>query len=368
MYIDFIPLDYYTPFWYHVIMAVTLITYVHTQSMALNSKEIKNYMPAMGGGLLVFALLYIGFRPVSGRYFADMARYDRNFHYYATGGVLEVDSDILFYSFMKLSSQIMTNHMFFFICAFAYIFPLYLVSKKWFKDYWFYAFLMLAGSFSFFSYGTNGLRNGIAGSFFLLGVSRDKRIFQILWLFLAINFHKAILLPVMGYILTHFYNKPQGYYILWLVCIPLSLGLSGFWENFFIGFMEGEERAYYLEGAGDDAEKFKSIGFRWDFLFYSSFGVVAGWYYIFKKKIKDKLYIQLYNTYLFANAFWILVIRANFSNRFAYLSWFMMAIIIVYPWTKYKFIQNQHKKFGVVLLAYVGFTYLMEFVYYQYIR
>ena len=39
--------------------------------------------------------------------------------------------------------------------------------------------------------------------------------------------------------------------------------------------------------------------------------------------------------YLTANAFWILVIRSSFSNRFAYLSWFLMAIIIFYPFFKH---------------------------------
>lgn len=366
MNIDFIPLDQYTPIWYHIMLVITLITFMHTQVMSIYNRHLKNVINSLGGLLLIFSTIYMGFRPVSGKYFTDMALYNKIFFYYAEGGIIEKDVDIFFYSFMKFSAQIMSNHMFFFLCAFLYIFPLYVVSKKWFKDYWFYAFLMLAGSFSFWTYGVNGIRNGLAGSFFLLGVAQDKRSLQVLWLFVAINFHKSMLLPIVGFILTQFYNNPYAYYAFWLLCIPLSLALGGTFQNLFGSFIT-DDRASYL-GEVQNIEKFKNIGFRWDFLFYSFFGVFAGWYYIFKKMIKDKFYIQLYNSYLFSNAFWILVIRANFSNRFAYLSWFMMPIIIAYPWLKYHFMPDQHKKLGWVLLAHFSFTYLMEFVYYQYIR
>ena len=39
-----------------------------------------------------------------------------------------------------------------------------------------------------------------------------------------------------------------------------------------------------------------NVGFRWDFLVYSASGVFAGWYYIFKQKYQDKLYLCLLYT------------------------------------------------------------------------
>ena len=72
--------------------------------------------------------------------------------------------------------------------------------------------------------------------------------------------------------------------------------------------------------------------------------------------------LRLFNIYLFANAFWILVIRANFSNRFAFLSWFLLALVICYPWLKFYFEKNQHRKLGMIMLAYFGFTYLMNII------
>ena len=87
----------------------------------------------------------------------------------------------------------------------------------------------------------------------------------------------------------------------------------------------------------------------------------AGWYFIFKKKIEDKFYTHLFGTYMIANAFWILVIRANFSNRFAYLSWFMMGAVIAYPMLKYKMWPDQHKILTITIFIYFMFTYLLYF-------
>ena len=125
-----------------------------------------------------------------------------------------------------------------------------------------------------------------------------------------------------------------------------------------LGF--GDDRlASYLSG-----ELSSDTRFRWDFLFYSAFPVFAGWYFIIKKQFNDKYYYHILNTYLICNAFWILVIRANFSNRFAYLSWFLMAFVIIYPLLKQQFFKNQQVIIAKVVTAYFLFTFLMYFIYY----
>lgn len=362
MTIDFIDIEEYTNYYYHIMFAVTLVTFVHTQTMSIQDRFLKSYMKFMGAFLLLFTLIYMGFRPVHG-VFVDMTTYARSFRAYAAGREVNIEGkDVLFHLFTKFSATWLTIELYFFLCACFYVIPLYIVSKKFFKDYWFYGFLLFVGSFVFWSYGTNGIRNGMAGSLFLLGVAQDKRYLQIIWFIIAINLHRSLLLPVLGFAATHFHNRPHTYYGFWLACIPLSLILPGFWESTFGGLVTDDRATYFTDEVKEG--RFSRTGFRWDFLFYSSFGVIAGWYYIFKLKLKDNFYVRLYNTYLVANAFWILVIRANFSNRFAYLSWFFMALIIAYPWAKYSFTNRQHQKFGWVMLAYIGFTYYMQFVYY----
>lgn len=349
---DFIPLDLYGLFYYYAILLVTVVTFFN-----LN----KGFQVSDFGGLFVFSIIvYIGFRPVSGEFFADMIIYNRLFINYQEGQEILATKDLFFHYFAKWCSRIMSPNFFFLTCAILYVYPLYIVSKKWFSNYWFYSFLLLVGSYSFWAAGTNGLRNGIAGSLFLLAISRDKRIWQILLIVIATGFHKTMLLPALGFIIAQFYNKPKQLIAFWLLCIPLSLIGGSFWELFFASLGFADDRLSYLTDGNVNNDNFSGTGFRWDFLAYSATAVFTGWYFIVKKKFEDKIYYWLFNTYVFANAFWILVIRANFSNRFAYLSWFMMALIIAYPFLKGNSLQNQSRVFAKVVVIYYFFTYLMN--------
>lgn len=359
---DWIPIRSYTEIYYQVLLVFTILTFVHTLKFSFKDASNQIFIQIAGFLLFTFVLLYMGTRPISG-IFIDMTTYNQIFKSYASGEKPRTDGDVLFHLFVKFCSGIMTAKAFFFVCATLYVVPAYVVSKKWFKTYWFYAFLMLVGSFSFWAYGTNGIRNGIATSLFLMALSADKRVFQILWLILSVNFHAAMYLPAMGFVATWFYNQPKYFFYFWLASIPLSLAFGGFWESFFGGMVEDDRTAYFTEGNVNN-DNFSSTGFRWDFLVYSATGVFAGWYYLFKKEIEDPKYLQIFNVYLFANAFWILVIRANFSNRFAYLSWFLLALVICYPWLKYYFEQKQHYKLGLIIIAYFGFTYFMNVIVY----
>ena len=175
----------------------------------------------------------------------------------------------------------------------------------------------------------------------------------------ALLFHKTLFLPILAYLATYFYNNPKFYFKGWLMCIPLSLVLGGVWISLFssLGFAD-DRLSGYLSSSSEEGT-FSATGFRWDFLFYSSFGIISGYYYIFVKKISDRFYNHLYGIFTIANAFWVLVITANYSNRFAYLSWFMMAPIISYPMFRYKIWKDQYKTFGIILMLYYLFTYLM---------
>ena len=358
---DWVPLSLYSDLYHYILLFVVFFTLVQTYTQPLTSVKTVSFNRNLGFFTFIFILLYIGLRPISG-VFTDMATYNRIFENYAFGAEITSSKDYLFHVFTKFCAQVMTAQMYFFLCAVLYITPLYLVCKKWFKVYWFYAFLFLIGAFSFWAYGTNGIRNGIAGSLFLLAISRDKRIWQIILIVLAVNFHKTMLLPSVGFILANFYNQPKKMIVFWLLCIPLSLLGGGFFETFFASLGFEDDRLSYLTDGNINNDNFSSTVFRWDFLLYSATAIFAGWYFIVKRKFNDKIYFLLFNTYIFANAFWVLVIRANFSNRFAYLSWFMMGLIIIYPLLKKQIIPEQHKRIGLILLFYFAFTFLMNVI------
>jgi len=351
---DFIPIEYYSIIFYSLVLIITFNLFLKLQKSGFQKFGYRSV-------LFFFIIVFMGLRPIS-YYFGDMGVYAQQFINYKYGFISDIKRDLIFETFLKWSAEVMSIKFFFLTCAVLYVYPVYLVSKKWFGGYWFYAFVLLAGSFSFWSFGTNGIRNGLATSLFLLGMSRDKRLYQALWILLAIGVHKSLLLPALGFLLAQFYNQPKKMIAFWLLCIPLSLVAGGFWETFFAGLGFDDERVSYLTQGNINDDNFSSTGFRWDFLLYSATAVFAGWYFIVKKQFNDKVYFALFTTYVFANAFWILVIRANFSNRFAYLSWFMMALVIIYPFLKQELIPRQNKVLAQVMLIYVAFTFVMNVV------
>jgi hypothetical protein len=360
----FVPLEYYALVYFYFLLFVVVFAYLQSTRTTIDDAENLRVKNGVGVFLLLALIAYIGTRPVSGLYFGDMRVYAMNFEEYASGAKIIRTKDLLFEYMMKFSAGVMSLEFFFILCAFLYIFPLYRATKRMFGDYWFYGFLMIVASFSFWSFGTNGLRNGIATSLFLLALAQERKVAIVIFMALAISFHQSMFIPITAYTITYFHKKPKTYLGLWFLAIPLSLALGGFWENFFntLGIFSEERTSGYLASEGEFDEQFSSLGFRWDFLLYSATGTFAGWYFIIKKKFEDRLYTHMYNIYLLANTFWILVIRASFSNRFAYLSWFMLAVVIIYPLLKNQFFERQHRVVGTIMLLYFLFTFVLTVV------
>ncbi len=360
---DWIPLQYYGPVYFFILLLMLLLLLSNSKNNIFSFESIV-FSDRIGLILLFFSIIYMGFRPVSGRYFGDMSTYNTSFIKLQRGIELEATHDEFFNAFMKICSGIMPVSFFFLLMAFLYVFSAYLACKKWFQSNWGYPFFILLASFSFWAYGTNGMRNGVATSLILLGFSySNRKILMASFFILAILFHKTSLLPVFAYIVTFFYNDSKKLMFFWILCIPLSLILGGAFESFFssVGIFDDDRLSYLTEGNinGDD---FSHTGFRWDFLLYSASAVYAGYYFVIKRGFRDKVYDQILNTYLISNAFWVLVIRANFSNRFAYLSWFMMGIVIIYPFIKQEFFKNQNIVLSRVLILYFLFTFLLNVI------
>tara|TARA_B110000046_G_C13025697_1_gene413929 strand:+ start:7150 stop:8238 length:1089 start_codon:yes stop_codon:yes gene_type:complete len=356
---DWIPLEYYTPIFYNIefVIILILVMKLFSKGYVIQKPNKKEYAPFF---LLIGVVLYMGLRPISGAYFTDMWSYNKDFQHYASGGLIKNKIDLGWNMFMKFCSTIMTAKMFFLVCAILYVAPLYKAAKNWLGWDKYLLFFMFMASFSFWAYGTNGIRNGIATSLFVLGISyTNKRIFQYAIITLSFFVHASTIIPISAFILSIFYKNPKHYLMGWFFCIPLSLAFGGLFENLFASLGFQNDRLYYLTEGNINNNNFAYTGFRWDFLIYSASAVFAGYYFIIRKKFKDKIYIQLFNIYVMANAFWILVIRANFSNRFAYLSWFLMAVVIFYPFLKAKFFKNQNKVLAYVILGFFSFTYFM---------
>ena len=334
----------------------------HSIIFDVKDEQSIDFFYSIGYVVVLALLLYMGLRPVSG-VFGDTINYAAAYNLMQQGVVVKIEKDFVFNYFMKWCSGFMDIHTFFFVIDVFYIVPCYLFSRKYFQKYWFFAMFMFISSFSFWTYGTNGLRNGLATSFFIMGLYfYDKKYWMYAWFILGYFMHASLVIPIAAFIVASFYKTPKIYVYIWLFAIPLSLGGGSSWAGLFadLGFADRTEG--YLTNSEGNMNQFSQTGFRWDFLVYSAFPVFAGAYFIFKKKITDPFYIHVFGVYCIANAFWILVITAAFSNRFAYLSWFLMPVIIAYPMFRYKIWKEQYKIFGGILFVYFMFTYYMNVI------
>jgi hypothetical protein len=147
--------------------------------------------------------------------------------------------------------------------------------------------------------------------------------------------------------------------LFWGASIILSLLIGGPITNFFAGLGFDDRMTQYTTIS--DISDFSRSGFRWDFLLYSAAPVAMAWYVCVKKNLQDNWYNVICTTYCLCNAFWIMVIRSAFSNRFAYLSWFLYPLVIAYPLVNMPIQEDQDRLTGWILLAYGGFSAFMWF-------
>lgn len=315
-------------------------------------------------------VLFIGLRPRH-RVFVDMSNYNTSFEV-LRGQAFEWDFDRTNRVFDNFMYYMATNGynitIFFFIMAAIYFIGIYVSSRKLFPKDTLYAIIIYLAAFSTFSYATNGIKAGAAAAIFLCAIAyhNNKMICSGL-LLLSIGFHHSMIMPVVAFALCYFYRNPKIYLIGWAVSLLIALAHITYFQN-LLGSMADESGAGYLTMEGVNEYALYITGFRLDFVFYSFFPIASGYYAIFKCGYKSKFYDWIYCTYLLSNAVWMLCMYASFTNRIAYLSWLMLPVVLVYPFFDKQFVKNQYKKLNVVAWAHLGFTIMMQVVYYGFIK
>lgn len=355
----------------YVVMLLTLMKFSEIQPMrgygVLYQRD--NYWPMIC--FSVFFVLLFGFRPIS-IFFGDTVNYNASYQIMQTAGSLEAadvseaSSDWLFYGFMFLCSQVMDIYYFFVIVMYFYIVMMFFGCRKLDVRHGATIMLFCIGAFSFYGYSVNGIRNGVACSFVILalaGVCKGERIWPIVLSFIAISCHKSTALPLACMFFTYFVRNPRYMYAIWVGAIGLSLLLGEAITN-IISVISIDDRMAQIALKGDEvAENWGELlenRFRWDFLLYSSMPILLGAYTLFVRKIYNNTYLILLGTYIYANSFWVLVIRDLFSNRFAYLSWFLYPIVLAYPLFNLPVFERNHsQKTAWILIGHLGFTVVM---------
>lgn len=336
--------------------------YISSNGFILQVQKTNFIFPLL---ISIFFVLWIGNRPINGQYFGDTANYALSYSQTLLDSKAQFDlkTEWIWQFIMISCKQLGFNiHVFFIIIEAGYIFSALWAVKKFMPTNPMLGMLFVFTSLMFFTFGTNGLRNGLACHLLLLGMAfifESNIIVGILLSFIAFGIHRSVMLPVVamatGIFLVRNYKLVIGF---WFFSIFLSLALGNSIANFFgsLGF-DDRMNAY---NTSEYALAFSHTGFRWDFLLYSFFPILMAWWVLIKQGIKDRWYEVLCITYTLSNAFWVMVIGAAFSNRFAYLSWFLYPIVIAYPLINLPVWENQDKKTGILLLLYSSFTLFME--------
>ena len=363
---DWVPILQYTHYFDLLVLFLVLFAVLQCFSNQVLKKETVQANAIFGFAVTVFIILYMGLRPERGP-FGDSIIYANGFYNTDPRSSFSFGREWAFIDLNLLMAKIGNIHSLFFSCALIYVGSLWWAMKRIFGNYYWIPLLVVISMFTFWNYGVNGIRNGMGASVFILALSYANNIpVMILLAIIAIGFHQSVLLMIGAAILAWFYNKNKLYLGIWLATIPISLryGLSLQYLLASTGFMQSDERlSAYLTRENEIGEIVEtSSTFRWDFLLYSAMAVGVAYYFIYIRKFKDQYYTWLFNIYLICNAFWIIVIRASYSNRIAQLSWFIMPIILIYPFLKKRFWRNHEQIMGFAIIIFYAFAFYYNII------
>jgi len=368
---DFVPIRSYTPYFNYLILFLVFLAFWQCAKGYVLKRNVVNFNATLGFFVATFIILYMGLRPISG-VFGDTINYATQFTRIKTG-VEKINWDWkgewLFDSMMYFATRYASIREVLFISSVVYVGALWLAMRRMFGTYYYIPFLVILSMFTFWVYGVNGVRNGAGASLFILAMTYVNNIPLMLAIcFMAIGFHTSVYLMIACAALAWFVKNSYYYLAGWVACVIISYFVGFTIQNFLatlpIGIGEDRFSGYltYTEAEMASEGVFVSMSFRWDFVAYSALGVAVGYYFIFIRKFRDEYYHWVYNTYLALNAFWILIIRAAYSNRFAQISWFILPIVLIYPFMKQRFWLNHEKMLGYALLLFYVYTFFDNFV------
>ena len=355
-----------------VVLALSFAAFQKWQSLDANKLLTQNWTsPTIITVVFTLYSILIGFRPPSGILFGDSANYAMLYGWNNLGNIDQWinNGEWLFYLIQSVCYEYFEVSIFFTVIMLGYMFIALKGIKRLFKNNTYGALLFYIGAFSFFSYATNGIRNGLACSIAILAMSyvafpkKNYLVFALLCM-AAYSIHRSTILPIACMIASLFIKSTRPIITFWVISIFLSIVAKGPIESFFSGLGFDDRLSGYINSAEDYAELGYKSGFRPDFLLYSFMPILLGMFVNSKLSRPDSTYNFLLNTYTLSNSFWDMLMNAAFSNRFAYLSWFMYPIVLAYPclrmnvWRK-----KQGATAGIILLIHTLFTVFMVLFY-----
>lgn len=367
---------------YHTFYLILFALLVSFQSLKLS--ETNNRLlyqtsnPGYGKALIlsIFLIIFFGSRDPNSIFFADTMGYASRYNIIKEFGKNSVwysiissqSSEIIWSKILLLFAQAKLGvSIWFTFISCVYILSILFSLKKFFPNHIYLSTVFAFLNFGFYGGAVNGIRSGMALSLILLALSliigkQRKLIGAFILMLIAFEIHTSVVLPIICILVSiYFIKKPKLSIVIWCISILGSLFLGNFFTSFFSSLGFDDRLSSYMD-YGQELSTMDNIstkiGFRWDFLIFSAVPIIWGWWIIKKKGLNDKAYNIIFNTYVLANSFWVLVIRAAFSNRFAALSWFLYFLVLIYPLLKH----NIYPKQGVTLTIMLIGLFLINIV------
>ena len=380
--------------YYWGVFLVCLFLYFNYSGSDNCSKLLqKNSMaPALFFSILL--IVFIGLRPVH-YLFGDTVNYAYGYRTEVINSTFSINLEKeWFWRFVRDTCRSMglSVNIWFFVIAIGYIGFVFLGLQKLVGENVWMGMLFFLSAFETYQFGVNGLRNGFACSAAILAfaIAANGNVSKMLLggvvLIFALGSHKSTMLPIAAFVAATFVIKsPKWAIYFWILSIGVSLVAGGTMVNFFSGLGFDDRMSSYANGMQEFGSSFSSTGFRWDFLAYSAMPIWLTWYVTTKAekdraeygdtveeaetnitgagRLADAHSMRVFNilatTYILANSFWVMVIKAAFSNRFAYLSWFLYPVVLAYAVIRLHIWPDQDKKAGLILLLHALFTMVM---------
>ena len=354
--------QYYEPIYYSIITIGTFITLSNID--CIDERE-SNRFPLL---LCCMLILFIGLRPVSQKYFVDMYGTAMQFSLWAQDSVrFSFDVQNLLYDNLRLNMATLgfTYKPFFLLIAAIYFGGIYYVCSRMFNTRSLLPFFVCLAAFSTFSFATNGVKAGSAASVFLIAMALQhdgKRLASLIVAILSIGFHHSMVLPVFAFAVCLYIKKDKLYFYIWVFCSLLAFFHITYFQDLFATITAdagNEHAAEYLTGVGQATK-----GFRIDFILYSAVPIIFGRWLSFMEIDKSEQYQYILNVYTLVNSIWMLCMYAEFTNRIAYLSWFMYPIVLIYPFINEDYLSRKTGLMKIFVCGHLFFTLFMEIIYY----
>jgi len=345
-----------------------LLVTIFTLIVANNYSRFQTWddkIKGTGGVVLcLFLIWFIGTRPTNN--FTDTANYALHYKM-IRGKFFSFSLDAPNFIFDNLLEWFAANEIsferFILIMSSIYFGAMLVAMKKVFPKTYYLAFLVYLGAFSTFSYSSNGFKAGAAASVFLLALAyRNNKIICVLLALVSLGIHHSMSMVIAALICSFLYKNTKNYFYIWAVCVVISALHIEFFQSLFASFADESGASYLTAKKGDDYTHL--TGFRLDFILYSAAPVAVGYWLLFKRQVANADYEMWLRMYLLTNSVWMLCMYANYSNRIAYLSWFMYPVVLIYPFIGFYWSDKQNDYAKKTALYHLGFTLFMDIIYY----